>query len=306
MHFLTLLDSDTDSLQRLIELTIKMGAGDVPADHRLDGKIVGHYFRGPSTRTRTAFATAAIRLGASNIHYGPADLQMTTGETASDTGHVLAQYLDALVVRTNGNDEELRSLAAQSSMSIINAMSSSEHPTQIIGDLATIKERTGSLQNRSIVYFGEGNNTAAALAYGVAMLPGMQLTLLTPFKYGLSADVLKRAQSLASSNGSMIVESHDIAHSMPTHADVVYTTRWETMGVVHQDPNWRESFLPFRVSRSYFDRLNRSGNTIFMHDLPAVRGQDTDADIIDGPSSVILQQARHKMSAAMAILGTFV
>jgi ornithine carbamoyltransferase len=122
----------------------------------------------------------ALRLGASIIQYGPNDLQLATGESSEDTGRILAQYLDAMVVRTNGSDEEMRGLAQQGLMCVINAMSETEHPTQVIGDLISIKERTGDLQGRTVAYFGEGNNTAAALAFAVALTPGMCIHFFTP------------------------------------------------------------------------------------------------------------------------------
>lgn len=286
----------------LIDLGLRIAAGEVPPEVRLDGKVVGLLFLGSSTRTRTAFGVGAMKLGASLIQYGPADLQINTGETWQDCGRVLSEYLDALVVRTNDRDEDLRALATQQRMSIINAMSKAEHPTQAIGDLITIKEATGGLSDRRIVYLGEGNNTAAALALAVSLIPRMELFLFTPRNYALDPDILAEAKRLAAAQNSEIVEEHDLARR-PDRADVVYTTRWETMGLTHEDPSWRDSFRPYKVTQEVFDAFNTRGDTIFMHDLPAIRGQDCDSGVLDGPHSVAFRQAFHKMTAAMAILG---
>ena len=301
-HFLSLVEVGVDEVAALIATGLEIAQGSIAPELRLDGKIVGLYFRGPSTRTRTAFGAATLRLGGSIIQYGPNDLQLVTGESPSDTGRVLSSYLDALVVRTNGEDDELRSLAAQSAMSVINAMSASEHPTQAIGDLITIHEVTGGLCGRTVLYLGEGNNTASSLAFAVAMTPGMRLVLMTPPCYGLNPDLLARAMSIARATGAEVHQEHDLDR-LPQRADIVYTTRWETMGVPHQDPNWRENFAPYKVSQALFEQVGGGGATFFMHDLPAIRELDCDSAVLDGPHSLAFRQARHKMTAAMAILG---
>lgn len=301
MHFLSLTELNADNLQRLVDLGMQITRNGIQACTPLTGKVVGIYFAGPSTRTRTSFASAAQRLGASIIQYGPGDLQLSTGETPEDTGRVLSQYLDALVIRTNGSDSEMEALASQDKMAVINAMSEQEHPTQVIGDLITIKEATGGLSGRRIVYMGEGNNTAAALAHAVSLVEGMELLLFTPENYGLNSSLLEKAKSRAQENGALIEEYHSLKQ-LPEKADVVYTTRWETMGVSHADPNWRDAFRALKVSEEIMQRFRQTGKTIFMHDLPAVRGQDVDSSVLDGKDSVAFRQAYHKMTAAMAIL----
>jgi len=300
MHLLTLRDLDAGQLAGLVEMGLRFAQGEPPDGKRLAGRSVGLLFRGSSTRTRTSFMVAAQKLGASIICYGPTDLQLATGETPEDTGRVLSQYLDVLVVRTNGTDEEMCGLARQDRMSVINAMSASEHPTQAIGDLITMKEAAGSFEHRHVLYLGEGNNTAAALAFAVAMMPRMKLTLMTPQHYGLAPTILDEAQQRALATGSEIIEHHDMAR-LPASADFVYTTRWQTMGVAHNETDWIEHFRPFKVTRDVMNRVD-NGRTVFMHDLPAVRGQDCDDDVLDGPRSVAFRQAKHKMTAAIAVL----
>jgi len=205
-------------------------------DQPLKGKTAGIYFRGTSTRTRTAFTLGAMKLGAGTIAYGPNDLQICTGESLQDTARVLSNFLSFLVIRTNASIEEMRSLAASNKMSIINAMSDNEHPTQAIADLATIKEALGGLSGVHILYVGEGNNSAAALALAVAMTESMKLTLVTPEGYGLPEETLQTAAGFARRSGSQITQHHDVK-ALPGNVDVVYTTRWETMGVVKEDPH---------------------------------------------------------------------
>ncbi|HEV2863881.1 MAG TPA: hypothetical protein VGX48_22995 [Pyrinomonadaceae bacterium] len=305
-HFLSLADVRAEDLVGLVERSLKIARGVGPRVKPLEGKVVGVYFRRSSTRTRTAFTVGALRHGAQVICYGPNDLQLVTGETVSDTGRVLAGYLDALVIRTNDTIEEMRGLADQREMAVVNAMSDDEHPTQAVADLVTIREALGRLEDVHVLYLGEGNNSAAALALAVARIPGMRLTVVTPEGYGLPDDVLARARRLADGSGAG-VEQHHRVDQLPGNVDVVYTTRWQTMGVPKSDPDWREKFAPFGVTRALMARVSkpeRAGRpgTVFMHDLPAVRGAEVTDEVLDGPQSLAFRQARHKMTSAMAVL----
>jgi ornithine carbamoyltransferase len=298
---LSLADVGSEELSRLVDLSLAMERGEIPSPRPLEGKVAGIYFRGSSTRTRTAFTVAAHRLGAAVNTYGPNDLQLSTGETIQDTARVLSGFLDLLVVRTNDSMDEMRALASQREMAVVNAMSESEHPTQAIADLVTIKEAFGRLSNIHLLYVGEGNNTASALALAVSLTPGMRLTLATPAGYGVSDDVLDSAAAAANGNGSAIEQIHDPLR-LPRDVDVVYTTRWQTMGVPKTEPGWKEKFRPFSVTTELMARVSKPSGTIFLHDLPAVRGDDVTDEVLDGPQSLAFRQARHKLSSAMAVL----
>lgn len=267
----------------------------------LRGKVVGIYFKRSSTRTRSSFTVAALKLGAAPLAYGPNDLQISTGETIHDTARVLSGYLDGLVIRTNESIEEMRMFAAQNEMAIINAMSDTEHPTQAIADLTTIKQVFGRLHGVKILYLGEGNNTASALALAVAMTEGMQLMVVTPEGYGLPSTFIESVNGLARQRGSL-VEQHSNVAGLRHGFDVVYTTRWQTMGESKPDPNWREKFIPYGVTQEVMKRVSNGKGTIFMHDLPAVRGDDVVDEVLDGPQSVAFQQAKNKLFGAMAVL----
>src|SRR5690349_19878328 len=299
-HLLSLVEVGPENLARLVDHALTFA--DRPlTEPLLAGKTVGIYFKGTSTRTRSAFTVGAIKLGATPVAYGPNDLQIATGETIGDTARVLAGYLDALVIRTNDSVEEMRAFAAQDEMAVINAMSDTEHPTQAVADLVTIKEVFGRLRDVEILYVGEGNNSAAALALAVSLSPGMRLTLATPEGYGMHADVLERSCGLCRRSGSMVEEYHDLS-TIAGKFDVVYTTRWQTMGVPKTEPHWKEKFAPYRVTPDLMRRFSKNGGTVFMHDLPAVRGDDVVDEVLDGPASVAFRQAKHKMTSAMAVL----
>ena len=266
----------------------------------LRGKTVGVYFRKTSTRTRTGFQVGAGRLGATVVHFGPADLQTNTGETLEDTARVFAGYMDVLVMRTNEDVEEMKVFARHPTLSVINALSREEHPTQALADLTTMLEHFGRLEGLDVLYCGEGNKSAAALALALGRIRGARLTLATPAGYGLAPDALATARGLAAQHGATVEETHDIG-SVPQGVDVVYTSRWQEMGVSKADPEWRNDFQPFRVDRALMERVSKRG-TVFMHDLPAVRGEDVEDEVLDGPQSLAWVQAQHKMYSAMSVM----
>lgn len=278
---------------------VRRGAGhaeQVP-EPTLSGHIVGTYFAATSTRTRTAFTAGARRLGADVISYSPADLQLNTGEGYGDTARVLGSMIDALVVRAPHDDECIDGLAISPDLAIVNAMSASEHPTQAVSDLSCLHRRLGRHIGVQILYLGEGNNTASALIEA-AVLTGGRVDLRTPPGYGLAPDLLASADARARRLGGHVSQQHDLA-DLPDDVDVIYTTRWETTGTQKDDPGWRSVFEPFRVSQALLDRLP---SALFMHDLPAHRGQEVEAAVLDGPRSIAFEQATMKMWSAMAVL----
>ena len=297
-HLLSISDLDPSELQYLAQRAVRIKRGETPPGP-LRGKAVGVWFRKTSTRTRTAFGIGAAKLGADTIAYGPGDLQTNTGETVEDTGAVLSGFLDALVMRTAEPVEEMRALAAQDRMAVINAMSDLEHPTQALADLGTLVEHFGRLEGLHLLYVGEGNNTAAALALAAARVPDLRLTLLTPPGYGVPPEIMADARAFAVAEGGWVEERHDVA--LPRGVDVVYTTRWQTTGSSKPDPDWRRDFEPFRVTEALF-REAAGPDGVFMHDLPAVRGEEVDAAVLDGPRSIALRQAENKLYGAMAVL----
>jgi ornithine carbamoyltransferase len=300
-HVLSIMNLESLEISSIVDRTIQIADGQTEEKKPLEGKTIGIYFRKTSTRTRTSFTLGAIKLGASVIAYGPDDLQSNTGETIQDTTRVLSGYLDALVIRTAESIDEMRELARQDKMAIINAMSDKEHPTQALSDLATIKEHFGYLEDLNILYIGEGNSTATALALVISKMRGIRLTMFTPMGYSVPEGILQQSQAFALQHGAQIEEYHDL-DSLPRGVDVVYTTRWQTTGSFKEDPNWKESFKPFGVTQTLMDYVSKPSRTIFMHDLPAVRGEDVSSEVLDGPQSIAFQQAQNKLFGAMAVL----
>jgi ornithine carbamoyltransferase len=299
-HLLSIADLKPSDIEQITRRSVEIGSKDFQETKSLEGKAVGIYFRKTSTRTRTSFTVGAARLGAITISYGPSDLQTNTGETIDDTGKVLSGFLDGLVIRTAESIAEMKALAAQDRMAVINAMSDNEHPTQALADLGTLTEHFGNLNNLKVLYMGEGNNTASALALAFARIPGAQLTILSPRGYVLDQNVIDRARKWADLYGANIQQHHTL-DELREKVDVVYTTRWQTTGTTKSDPNWLKDFTPFKVTKDLFDRLSTS-RTVFMHDLPAVRYQEVDAEVLEGSKSIVFRQARYKLFSAMAVL----
>ena len=300
-HLISLADLEGSAVRAIVERGAQLArdaADGTPAAPTLAGSVVGTYFSKTSTRTRTAFSSGALRLGASVLGYGPGDLQLNTGETFEDTGQVLARMLDALVARTAADPAHLRALAAQDRMAVINAMSADEHPTQALADLTTLHLRFGSPDGLRILYVGEGNNTASALALGLSRYRGTVLELRTPPGYGVDPAILQSAAATAAANGSVVREKHD-PPGAPFEVDVVYTTRWQTTGTTKPDPNWHAVFEPFQVTA---ELMAGARGALFMHDLPAHRGEEVTAEVLDGPDSIAFDQAENKMYSAMAVL----
>jgi len=297
-NLISLTDLSRSDLAGLVAGAVRLGREGVRAKTLTD-RSVGIYFSKSSTRTRTAFWAAATRLGAHVVTYGPDELQLTTGETLEDTGRVLGEYLDALVVRTNGHVEEMRRLGSTSRLAVVNALSSDEHPTQAIADLTALAEEFGSLNGLHLLVVGEGNSSSAALALAAALTPGLRVTLLCPAGYELREDVLGVVDRLG--EGRAQVEAIANPALVQGPVDAVYTSRWQTMGVPKEDPDWLTAFEDFRVDEEFLGRV-AAPHTAFLHDLPAVRGQEVTDAVLDGARSRAWRQAHHKMTAAMAVL----
>jgi ornithine carbamoyltransferase len=296
-HLISVDDLDDDDLHWIVDRGVQYARRQSDDSKQLHDTVVGLLFRKTSTRTRTAFSAAALRLGAQLISYGPDDLQENTGETVEDTAAVLSRMLDVLVARTSASENELRAFANQRRMAVVNAMSAAEHPTQALADLTTLAHHFGRIDGLRVLYLGEGNNTASALALALSRYQDTRLWLRTPVGYGLDQQYLDRAAVHGKRSGSRVEQRNDLA-DLPV-ADVVYTTRWQTTGTVKPDPDWRQQFLPFQVNNAV---LAGSPEAVFMHDLPAHRGEEVTTEVLDGPTSIAFDQAENKYHSACAVL----
>lgn len=296
----TLADLRTEDISRITDVACRYGQAPREFAGRLAATRVGLVFTAPSTRTRTSFWSAALTLGCDVLHMGPADLQVSTGETWSDTGTILANYLDVVVARTNGPQRDLVELATQVPATI-NALTYEEHPTQAIADLCAMREHFGDTASLHLAYLGAVNNTARALALLVAKSPYMRLDVYSPDGVGFPAEELASLNAIRA--GDPVRQYHDVPAS-PEPVDVVYTTRWQSMGEPRREPDWRSRFAQFAVTKDLMGRFSGSTEAVFMHDLPAVRDEEVDSDVLDGigTTSLVLKQVHHKASAAASAL----
>lgn len=298
-HFLTFDDLNQEDMHSLLSLCREMVTNETYFRGRLRGRAVGLMFNKPSTRTRTSFWKASIDLGADVIFIDETQTQLKTGENYIDTGKTLGLFLDALVIRSNGLLEDMRALG-QGCSAVINAMSACEHPTQALADYSAIYQHFGFVDGISIAYFGEGNNTVAALVKLFSTIPACSMHLFMPRRYSLTNEFISQYKTLFAKNSGHFSVSNEIPKHLPK-VDIVYCTRWRTMGVGHNDSNWLEDFSPFAMTPELFNKV-AAPRGIFMHDLPAVREEDVSSEVIDGSKSIVWKQAYCKKSAASASL----
>jgi ornithine carbamoyltransferase len=299
--FLSVRQLSAAELSALVDRSAQIAAVSADIAPVLGGLVVATLFERTSTRTRTAFSVGALRLGAELLTYDVTGLQLQTGETIQDTVRVLGQMIHGVVIRSTRTLAELEHLLVQGGPPIINAMAREEHPTQAICDLATMRCHLGRLEGVSVLYVGEGNNSASALAFALARVPRASLTLYVPPGYGLPEDLLALAQADAGAHGAAIWQV-ERADELPGNVDVVYTTRWQTTGTSKPNPAWREVFRPYHVDTAF---LSRWPAARFMHDLPAHRGEEVSGAVLDGAASLVWQQAQMKLYSAMAVLEHF-
>lgn len=291
-------DLEHTEIHRLVGRSAELFRDPDAHGHPLAGTDIGVLFTKTSTRTRTAFSVGARRLGGSVIGYGPGDLQLNTGESLRDTGRILGAMLDGLVARTGGPLDELRELSRHGGVPVVNAMATEEHPTQGICDLATMRVYLGELTGVKVLYIGEGNNTAVALAQGLAKVSGSTLTLATPPGYGIAEGELCAARAAGNRVDAQTIAVSSL-DALPSDVDIVYTTRWQTTGTAKADADWREVFRPFHIDEKLMTRWPAA---LFMHDLPAHRGDEVSGTVLDGNRSIAWTQAAMKLTSAMAVL----
>ncbi len=296
-NFLSVDDLTTAELADLLELSAKVKAA--PEDHRerLSGLSVAMVFEKPSTRTRVSFEVAIASMGGHPLALGASELQLGRGETIEDTGRVLSRYVDAVVLRTFGQ-ERLEGLARTATVPIVNALSDFEHPCQCLADLLTIREHKGDLAGLVLVYLGDGNNVAHSLLLGGAKC-GMTVRVATPPGYEPIPQVVQRAQEIGEETGGAAEVLHEAADAC-RGADVLYTDVWASMG---QEAEAAERMLVFQ---NY--QLNQAAvaaakdDAIVMHCLPAHRGQEITDEVLDGPHSVVWDQAENRLHSQKALL----
>ncbi|HEX6261478.1 MAG TPA: ornithine carbamoyltransferase [Actinomycetota bacterium] len=296
-HFLSMDDLTAEELQGLLDLSRKVKAS--PEDHAaaLGGRAVGMIFEKPSTRTRVSFEVGIAMMGGHPLALSSSELQLGRGETIEDTGRVLSRYLDAVVLRTFGQ-ERLEALASTSTVPVVNALSDLEHPCQCLADLLTVLEQKGELAGQTLAYLGDGNNVAHSLLLGGAKV-GMHVRVATPAGYEPIPQIVERAAEIATvTGGSVQVTADPIAAA--TKADVLYTDVWASMG---QEAEATERVLVFAPYRLDGEKVAVAAeDVVVLHCLPAHRGEEITDEVIDGPHSVVWDQAENRLHAQKALL----
>ena len=263
----------------------------------LERKILAILFEKPSTRTRVSFEVAMRQLGGEAIYLSQAEVGLGERESASDVARVLSRYVDAIAARTFSH-QTLQALASYSGVPVINALSDSEHPCQALADLLTIYEKKGELDGLTLAFVGDSNNVAHSLLLA-ASLTGMNFRMAVPAAYAVEEKTLNLAKSQASSNGGQISVTEDPREAV-TGADIVYTDVWASMGQESDAEARRQAFAGYQVNGELFSLAKE--DAIFMHDLPAHRGEEVTDEVIDGPRSVVFDQAENRLHMQKALL----
>ncbi|MBD6955897.1 MAG: ornithine carbamoyltransferase [Thermoplasmata archaeon] len=289
-----------DDLLDIINLGIEIKKNPKKYMHVLEGKSLAMIFEKPSTRTRTSFEVAMTQLGGHALYMSPRDMQLGRGETIEDTAKVLSRYVDAIVYRAFDH-RMVVALAKNSTVPVINALDDVEHPAQIIADLMTILEKKGRLKGLKISFIGDGNNVANSLMLGSAIV-GADFYIASPRGYEIKEEYVKIARSIAG-NRSRIVLTNDPVEAAKD-ADVIYTDVWVSMGEEEEREKRERDFKDYQVNLSLVKHAKK--DYIFMHCLPAHRGLEVTGDVIDGPNSVVFDEAENRLHAQKALLVKFI
>lgn len=297
--FLTLKDFDSDTIKSLVEKAIQLKkaqkAGEVVQP--LKGKILGMIFEKPSTRTRVSFETGMIQLGGQAIYLNSQDLQIGRGETISDTAKVLSRYVDAIMIRTFSH-QTVEELAAHATIPVINGLTDLFHPCQALADIMTILEVKGKYEGIKVAYVGDGNNVAHSLIIACAKV-GMDIAVATPKGYEPAEEVIVAVKGYAEESGSKVEITND-PYEAVKGADVIYTDVWTSMGQEAENEERLRIFKDFQVNEELVK--NAKDDYIFLHCLPAHRGEEVAAEVIDGKHSYVFDQAENRLHAQKALL----
>lgn len=292
---LSISDLNPDELDFLVQSALSMKRdGNRPV---LEGKTAALIFEKPSLRTRVSFEVGMKQLGGSAIYLSQAEVGLGQRESVQDIARVLSRYVASIVARTY-QQQLLVDLAAAADVPVVNALSDDEHPCQALADLLTVREKKGRLAGIRIAFIGDGNNVAASLALGCG-LSGAEFVLAHPDGFGLPAEILEAARAWARKTGGAI-ETVTAPEDAVRGADAVYTDVWTSMG---QEAAWRErqeAFQGYQVDARLMALAKP--DAIFMHDLPAHRGEEVDNAVIEGPQSVVFDQAENRLHAQKALL----
>lgn len=267
--------------------------------HILDGKTLGMIFTKSSTRTRVSFEVGMYQLGGQALFLSSNDIQLGRGESIYDTANVLSRFLDGIMIRTYKHSD-VTELAKNAAIPVINGLTDLLHPCQVLADLLTISEYKGDLKGKKLCYVGDGNNMAHSLLYGCTKV-GMDISVATPDKYKCDETVMSNALKIAAETGSKVEFTNNPKQAME-NADAVYTDTWVSMGMEAEKQQRIKDFAGFEVNRELMDIAKP--DAMFLHCLPAYRGYEVSADVIDGKQSAIFDEAENRLHAQKAVMAT--
>ncbi|HEY6009827.1 MAG TPA: ornithine carbamoyltransferase [Nitrospirota bacterium] len=263
----------------------------------LKGKSLGMIFEKSSTRTRVSFEVGMYQLGGQALFLSSNDLQIGRGEPIADTARTLSRYLDGIMIRTFAQ-ETVEELAQCASIPVINGLTDLHHPCQALADLLTIREKRKKLKGLTFAYIGDGNNVANSLLEA-CVLAGAHFSIASPRGYELASPILDNAKRTAKKNGAIVKTTND-PHLAVRGADVVYTDVWASMGQEAEHAKRVKAFRGYQIDAKLMKGAAR--NALVMHCLPAHRGEEISADVIDGPQSVVFDQAENRLHVQKALL----
>jgi len=291
--FLDIADLDPAELGSVLALAHAIKAGRW-TERPLAGKHVAMLFQKPSHRTRVSFEVGIARLGGTTTTLGEQDVQLGRRESVADAARVLDRYVDLIVARMRSHTD-LVQLAGAAEQAVINALTDRSHPCQILADLMTLEEAFGRISEQRVVYVGDGNNIATSLIEAAALL-GFRLTVITPPGYEPGQQALDRARGIGTGITKVRI-SNDIASV--DGATAIYTDVWASMGQEDQRATRRQIFAPYQVNQALMDAAK---GAVFLHCLPAHRGEEVTDEVIDGPRSKVFDQAGNRLYAQMALM----
>ncbi len=299
-HFLSIFDLKKTEIEHLVKRAeqLKKEKKERVPHLSLQGKTIGMVFEKLSTRTRISFQVAINDLGASPIFMNPNDMQLGRGETIPDTARVLSSYLDAVIIRTYGQDR-INEFAEHSSVPVINALTDLGHPTQIIADLFTIMEQGIDISSFNLTYIGDGNNITNSFIAASAIL-GYNITVCCPRGFEPDKEILSKSRNM----GKNKIEINHDPSSAVKEADVIYTDVWVSMGQENDSENKENVFRPYQINSSIMEIAKE--NVIIMHCLPAHRDEEITHEVLSSPNSVVFEQAENKLHAGKAVLEYFI
>jgi ornithine carbamoyltransferase len=263
----------------------------------LEGKTLGMIFSKPSTRTRISFEAGIYQLGGIGMYFNQNDLQLKKSESVSDTAKVLSRYLSGIMIRTFDHQDVI-DLARYGSIPVINGLTDLHHPCQVLTDLFTVLEKRRTLKGLKLVYIGDGNNMAHSLLHGCSKV-GMDITIASPSGYMPLKEIVEESNVNAKYMGSKIDITEDPVKAV-NNADIIYTDVWASMGQENEAAERRKKFIKYQVNNTLVK--NAKDDYIFMHCLPAHRGDEVTDEICDSPNSVIFDEAENRLHVQKAIM----